>query len=321
MSEYSEYEDSLWPMDRVFITTFSGLAYPSEEAVLDRRIAPTTYQPEYIAAVRSESEWLYNPHPSLTQNISEKVGAGELKCPICHGSGRYHTTLRGKTTGVVLGDWSDCPCGALKHYHRHMQANVPERFRGVRLETIVPSSVSRLPLAKAQAILDRLRKYPEKSYLFWGEAATSKTHFMTGLYSDRVWHWCQQPRGGIDFPVIRVQTATLLEEILAWSFDRSKAPRPTTTAARIADIGRLGQKPSLFLDEIDKFNPTEARKDRLLEVINAVYEANGQVVATSNKDPETLGESWGAFHGEALLRRIGAAPDGGTIAFLSGDAA
>lgn len=63
--------------------------------------------------------------------------------------------------------------------------------------------------------------------------------------------------------------------------------------AEIVRRKKQGLRPCFIVEEIDKFKPTEFKLNKFFELLNAVYEANGQVIATSNASPETLTASWG----------------------------
>jgi hypothetical protein len=53
----------------------------------------------------------------------------------------------------------------------------------------------------------------------------------------------------------------------------------------------------------------------VFELVNKIYEARGQIVATSNKDHKSLMAMLGAEHGETLLRRIGEEDNAKTLVF------
>lgn len=300
-----------WPIELIYRDPSAGFSYPPVLPLVD--FDGVLYMPDFLAAVNSEIEWVSDEAPSIPYDVLHQIGLGLLECPICNGHQSYDLPKQGRTTGVVVAVRNECPCVRIRLYHRVMSKNVPARFRAVGLGSVEPSTLSRLPLDRQQVIIDHLQANPYKSYFLWGEAGTSKTHFMTALYSQAV--WCATKRStGCDFPVVRVTTATLLEQILAKVFDK-EAPLPVVSPRAIKYMVEHGERPCLFLDEIDKFNPTQSRLDHLLEIVNCVYDSNGQVVATSNTDPQTLSAMWGKYHGDALLRRIGTEPDGFTIHF------
>lgn len=76
----------------------------------------------------------------------------------------------------------------------------------------------------------------------------------------------------------------------------------------------------MFLDGIDKFNPTKYKLDTLFELINAVYEEGGQVVAVGNATVPKLQKIWGEFTDpDAIIRRIrGEEATGKQIEFRAG---
>jgi hypothetical protein len=54
---------------------------------------------------------------------------------------------------------------------------------------------------------------------------------------------------------------------------------------------------------------------KLCQIVDAVYEAQGQVVATSNKNVESLAAKWGNDEAGTVLRRIGAGSNAHTVLF------
>jgi predicted ATPase len=71
----------------------------------------------------------------------------------------------------------------------------------------------------------------------------------------------------------------------------------------------------LFLDELDKCKATEFQVARLAELVDEVYAQEGQVVATSNKDFDSLCGKWGDDEAGTILRRIGAGPGAHSVEF------
>ena len=69
------------------------------------------------------------------------------------------------------------------------------------------------------------------------------------------------------------------------------------------------------MDELDKVALTEFKANRLVGLINAIYEAEGQVVATSNKDHAYLNKVWGADEAGTILRRISSGDDAHAVLF------
>lgn len=78
------------------------------------------------------------------------------------------------------------------------------------------------------------------------------------------------------------------------------APEPAVTTRRIRDFAHKHQKVHLFLEEIDKVELTKARRDILFEIVNAVYDEEGQLVINTNLTKEEFADVYGA----EFVRRI-----------------
>jgi hypothetical protein len=108
-------------------------------------------------------------------------------------------------------------------------------------------------------------------------------------------------------------TSVLLNEHVAKETEKEKghAPEPYVTERKIRNAVKYGGwRPRLFLDEIDKIAVSDFKIRRLGELVNAVYAAGGQVVATMNKSPDALAMKWkDEDEAGTILRRIGS--DGG----------
>jgi hypothetical protein len=83
----------------------------------------------------------------------------------------------------------------------------------------------------------------------------------------------------------------------------------------IVKAAKAGYRPALFLDEVDKCNPTPFQIGKLIEVVDAVYAEVGQVVATANKSVDDLIARWGSDEAGTVLRRIGAGPGAHSVRF------
>ena len=78
----------------------------------------------------------------------------------------------------------------------------------------------------------------------------------------------------------------------------------------IQSAARQGQKPRLFLDELDKFAVTPFKQGRLYEIVNAVYRCKGQIIATMNRSAEEFAALLRDRDlADSITRRIGG--DGG----------
>ncbi|HEY1810647.1 MAG TPA: ATP-binding protein [Acidobacteriaceae bacterium] len=266
--------------------------------------------PEERDAIRRETSWerLEEP-PTLTPEQIGVIERGD-QCPHCHGSGEVRLDARGVTTDITVSSYLSvhCPCSFVRWLSKDWRI-VPERFRDARLSTLVPRS-------KRQAeILELLRQRPDDSYYFSGPPGSGKTHLSYALYRHILVGNLRDARNCDYSPHIwRVTASVLLHQHVAAETDR-EAPTPEVTERMITTAARKGLRPIIFLDEIDKFPASDFKLGRLGEIIDAIYAAKGQIVATANKDAASLAKRWGDPDVVGtILRRIGS--DGGhTLSF------
>ena len=83
-----------------------------------------------------------------------------------------------------------------------------------------------------------------------------------------------------------------------------EAPEPDVTRRRIEVAVANRRNPILVLEEFDKVKMSEFKADAIFDVIDALYEAKGQLVLTTNL---TMTEYEGLFHGDPSLRVTGEA--------------
>lgn len=174
---------------------------------------------------------------------------------------------------------------------------------------------------RQQEIIDRLRQSPTDSWLLQGAPGTGKSHYLTALHRHAVHLSIAQrwTRGIHERSVWRATTAELLDEHEAWARrnDEYSPNPPSITVPMIRTTAEFGLSPCLFLDEIDKIAPTDHKTRTLFSLLEAVYEAEGQVVATSNMAFDELTAAWAKFGDRAVaaLRRIGTGDGAHTVLF------
>jgi predicted ATPase len=173
--------------------------------------------------------------------------------------------------------------------------------------------LSRIPLPRQAVLIAQLQQHPGKNYLFYGAAETGKTHLAAALYANKLARWA---RRGLhcDKPPRRLNVPSWLDQMVAKSTD-PEAPNPAFVVAQVGFYVNNGLLVELFLDELDKFRVTDFKLAKLLELITAVSDQLGQIVATSNASPQELVALWGKNYAEPILRRVGGPPEGSTYEF------
>lgn len=259
------------------------------------------------------------------QAHGEAIGREGMRCPLCDGGSHIPLLHKGRDTGLLIRirRWG-CPCGMLKNLWRELGnvANIPARFQGVKLEGMLPSGLSILPIERQQTIISFLQSCPDDSYFLFGPPQTGKTHMMTALYRHGVEKWAPQVTRQFDGQSAcwRIRTATLLDQHVKWATrgnheDGPPTPCPLVTVEKIQAAITKGYTPRLFLDEIDKIGVTPFKLNALIALVDAVYEGMGQVVASSNVGVEGLSGVWGINEAGTILRRIAAGPGAHQIQF------
>lgn len=271
------------------------------------------FTPEFLTELNRETRWSpVQDRPRFPEELSEAVGTGAAPCPLCNDNGSFRLLHRGETTGLPMYRLVRCGCRYPRLFWLAWK-DVPDRFRDVRLSTLVPRG------ERQGSILADLRARPEDSYLLCGPPGTGKTHFATALYREAVSRNAVERFRNINAPVAvwRMDATLMLQEHQDWDFREKADPNctvacPTVRLNAINNAARGGYRPCLYLDEIDKLKPSDYRLNRMRELVNCVYEAQGQVVATMNLTPKALTKKWRAELGDdmgdafsgTILRRI-----------------
>lgn len=182
--------------------------------------------------------------------------------------------------------------------------SVPPLFHHCIWSQLQPSEKSVLPLEAQKKHMDYLRRHSDESVALFGHAGTGKSTWMAAMYAQMVWWETTQPLHETGSLVYRMDCKILLDQFTQYAmrggdFD-NPAPAPRLRRERIDEIGRKGRTLRLFLEEIDKVKPTDARMANLYEVVNAVYENKGQLVLTSNLTPDQFQQQFG----DVFFRRI-----------------
>lgn len=273
---------------------------------------------EYADALLNETSWRIDRTTAFPEENSEnfplifKIASGETPCPACKDKRKVRVPRYGSTTGVPSSLYIRCRCTCFKDFHRMVTDPqlVPPRFSGSRLRNLVADERKSLLSKQSQtAIIELLKANPENSYFFYGTAGTGKSHFLTALLTESVaeWasfcYWKNKPSLTCHY---RFNTNEFLEACVAWVTNRDgeDAIAPPLGPVRIRELHKMGYRVHLYLEEIDKFKATEFKLAQLAEIVNAVYEAEGVLVATANTRVEDLHAKWNSSYGHAILRRF-----------------
>jgi len=276
----------------------------------------------FLEELQRETRWkLIEEPPTLSEELREAIGTGAHPCPLCKGSKSSPLLHRGEATNIEMYRRVKCSCGLDRLFWERWQY-VPKRFKHVRLETLAPRSNERISEERQAKIIAAFRAKPQDSYFMYGPPGTGKTHLATALYREAVKRSADEQFRRDDWcpSVWRISTSVLLNEHADWEGrDRNdpdcRVKAPSVTERMITSAAKKNYRPCLFLEEIDKVATSRFKLDRLCEIINAVYDAEGQVVATANKSVDSLAARWGDDEAGTVLRRIGAGEGGHTVPF------
>lgn len=287
------------------------------------------FTPEFLAELSRETCWMPElARTSYPEEMAEAVGMGTTPCPLCNNRGTLRLLHTGQTTGLPVYIHVQCGCAYPRLFWATWKG-VPRRFRDACLSTLVPRS------EQQAALLATMLAHPEDSYLLVGLAGSGKTHLATALYRNALALNTLERLANPSAPatVWRTDASDMLNEHQTWDLrdkndEHSSAHFPAVWLNSISAVARAGYRPCLFLDEIDKVSPSDYRLNRLRELINCVYEASGQIVATMNISPDALAAKWSAKVGSemgdaycgTIIRRIASHDANGHLVQFSSDA-
>jgi DNA replication protein DnaC len=190
----------------------------------------------------------------------------------CGGTG-WIRVVQGERTGVVQ-------CACLK---RRIQAKqleqLGERFRHASFDLFIPTDDLQ---AGALGIVTH---NPAQSYFLWGSYGRGKTHLASAQYraltesgQSCAWRSMSELLNELRRAEVHDETSTILQR------------------ARHADFFHL------FLDDLDKFKPTEFKGEALFDLFDTIYRRRLGITITSNYALGVLGET-DKLH-PAIIRRI-----------------
>jgi hypothetical protein len=186
--------------------------------------------------------------------------------------------------------------------------SVPPKYRGLYFSNLSASTKSSLPIETQNEIIKMLKANPDSSYAFFGPAGTSKSTWLAVMYVNQLWRYVmdgeRNPLGKKLkwFAVQRITAKRLLDQFSDHALHKNDqqnenspiVTEPAVTREKIESCTKNGVKFRLFLDELDKIKETETRYMSLFDVIDAIYEHEGQLVVNSNLSPLEFEKQFGA---------------------------
>jgi DNA replication protein DnaC len=248
----------------------------------------------------------------------DAVVFGDRPCHWCGGTGSLNYTKRETHTGEIRSTHCECDCRRLLHRRKMLAQLLPPKYQRVNLATLETSPLSRMSPKKQAEMIDLFRKQPNDSVFMWGKPGTSKTTFACGLLRhavERDWkYFYSDDLGGLNYDktrwIWRISFDTLMAQYLRKQNDREE-PEPDVTPERIKAATAKGRKFVLCMEEIDKAKLTEHRANKLFDIIDTLYNCQGQLIITTNlthdgfidmftkTDNENINVA-----GDALIRRV-----------------
>ena len=231
---------------------------------------------------------------------------------------------RGKITRIRVNIRRECPCRAEKSYARKWfdDKKVPKLFQQYTFDDLKETgSLSRFVkfTRHREIFFEKLRELFLDGYsvLLVGPGGCGKTTIMMAFYESAVRNMANH--GWYERNVWSFKANELA------TFFRAKATRipgdetpfeNLITPQALMFSAARGQMPTVLIDEIDKFNPTDFQKTQLHELLNACWESKGQLIATSNLSLPDLQARLGPQYSEPVLRRIMGSPKGLLVDFF-----
>ena len=177
---------------------------------------------------------------------------------------------------------------------------LPRSHRNHRTLDLKPYANSPIATATQAGLIAELpyQSHGLRGWVITGPPGTSKTTYAAAALVDM---WTEAKHRDHELLLYRVEVPEWLAETAAWDtrdFEENWLPPEPEISA--GDIERKGGFPVLWLEELDKFKPTETRLNYIHRLVNAVYEMKGLIIVTCNDTEAQLRERLGP----SISRRI-----------------
>lgn len=236
------------------------------------------------------------------------------KCPQCNGSG---SVMMPDPIGLRRGLLVTTACPVCSTYVENLTGFtkmyfevVPPAYRRFTFRTLQPYPASPVPTERQEGVIAALKANPDKSYAFFAPAGAGKTVFATALFSEMLYRQYTRPHLRWKwFPVRRISIKKMLDQHADYAIRRNDPDwtdldrtlnAPDVTADKIRAVTQTGEEYRLFLEDMNGGDLTVTSRAILFEVVNTLYENEGQLVITSNLTPAEFKRQYG----EDLFWRI-----------------
>ncbi len=178
----------------------------------------------------------------------------------------------------------DCACRAARiagARTRTLAGRIPRRYRGVSFERPPVSDLARTAPEQIRTV----RRYVQGSPRTWTPARACGSRGTSGR-ARRRWR-CSSPSRALDAGrSVAIYSLPRLLNLLRESMD--------SEAGMVDFMDRLTAVDLLHLDDLGAENQTDWVLEQLYSIVNARYEAERAIVATTNLMPDELSERLGA---------------------------
>lgn len=206
------------------------------------------------------------------RNQETRSTSPSSSCELCGDRGWIHSEIAG-TSGV-----SRCVCARRRIIEMKMSA-IPRRFANCSFENYIPTDDLQV------VALETVRGSIDCGMFIHGGYGRGKTHLAVAQYRALV-----SAGQECAFRSVSELITELREFELKGEF------------SKVLDRAKYADEFHLFVDDIDKFKPTEFKAESFHELFNTIYSRKLSVTVTTNWDMQTLVEN--ERISPAIVRRL-----------------